>query len=894
MNTKRNLIIAMVCLVGAAATAAPNYVWWEGENPAESNLVEPVNMRSPGNRSAEQQAKLSEGRWLTVGKTEDGGPATLTYKVQVPEAATYDFYVRKFWKHGPFKWRFDEGEWKECGKNIVLLDNTFLQQHWGANWVALGKVPLDAGEHTLHIEMLENKGCFDAFLLIDGSFAPRGKLKPGEKTGDTIEGFFSWEPDLDPLDGSSPIDIGYLNEDVAGGSGYVRRDGEIFRLGNGEPVRFWMVQANLANFEKPDIDRWAKRLRKYGVNLVRTACGHFFRQHTAGNQEAFAEALDRMHYVVAALKREGIYIYFGHLYWHTSNALPAGIIEGFDRSRTAVALPFFAEEFQDFYRDYAKAVFTPKNPYTGVSLADETSVAFVEVNNESSLLFHTFSPGRFDKAELALVERDFGDWAAKKYGSINAAIEAWGPSGKHTPDHVEEGRLGLYAAGLLGGAEWAVNQRNAKRAGDQLEWMVEAMHDYYTRMRTMLKDEIGIGSMISGSNWKTADDRTMGGLERYSYTATDVVLRNSYFATRYPSKQARQKFYAVELGDTFASVSALKAPSMPGPLATPQIAGYPFMVTENNWTRPNAYRAEWPVLIAGYASLQGVDGWNFFSLDTSEWQTNMAVWDLNNPTILGQFPACALMYRRGDVTQPETPAVHEKIAFGDAFDLAGTRIYAISGEDALWADAIGDLEGSGSEAADAIDPRAYFVGPVRHEFQEGSSSVEAVDLGKYIDNAGSTITSMTGELTWNYAQGVMTINTPRAQGATGFLKGAGRIELGDVTIESQNEYGSILMVALDGKPLAESGKILVQAATEDKPYGFTVQPRGDYNRITDLGGYPLNVRKIQATVSVNSKAREAVVLDGVGYETDRRAKTSGGGKGTQVVLPEDAIYTLLR
>jgi hypothetical protein len=36
------------------------------------------------------------------------------------------------------------------------------------------------------------------------------------------------------------------------------------------------------------------------------------------------------------------------------------------------------------------------------------------------------------------------------------------------------------------------------------------------------------------------------------------------------------------------------------------------MVTENSWTRPNRYRAEWPVLIASYASLQGIDGWNFF------------------------------------------------------------------------------------------------------------------------------------------------------------------------------------------------------------------------------------------------------------------------------------------
>jgi hypothetical protein len=39
---------------------------------------------------------------------------------------------------------------------------------------------------------------------------------------------------------------------------------------------------------------------------------------------------------------------------------------------------------------------------------------------------------------------------------------------------------------------------------------------------------------------------------------------------------------------------------------------------------------------------------------------------VNNPTILGQFPATALMFRRGDVTQPDKPAVRETISLADA------------------------------------------------------------------------------------------------------------------------------------------------------------------------------------------------------------------------------------
>jgi hypothetical protein len=39
----------------------------------------------------------------------------------------YAFWVRKFWKHGPFRWRFDSmpaGEWRELGPNPALADDT--------------------------------------------------------------------------------------------------------------------------------------------------------------------------------------------------------------------------------------------------------------------------------------------------------------------------------------------------------------------------------------------------------------------------------------------------------------------------------------------------------------------------------------------------------------------------------------------------------------------------------------------------------------------------------------------------------------------------------------------------------------------------------------------------
>ncbi len=897
---KSNILIctlsALLLSLSGSLMGADNFVWWEGEDFKGTNVADPVNMKLPGNAKKDQQAKLSGGRWMTPQGPEADGPYWITYQVDVPKDAKFQFWVRKFWKHGPFKWKFGNDDWREVTKNVSLADSTFLQKHWGANWVYIGEVELKKGTQDLRIEMTDKKGggCFDCFILIDGSFTPRGKLKPGESSGLVEDGHFAWEPVTDPLN-ESPIDLRYLNEKVAGGDGFVKRKGDGFVLGNGEPVRFWMVQANLFNMDNKAVDRWARRLAKYGVNLVRMQMGHFFKNKVNGDTESFKKSLDRVHYVISALKKEGIYAYFGHIYWHTANPINDSVFPGFGKGKgkNAISLLFFSEKFQDWYKGLVKDIMKPKNPYTGKSLADEPAVAFFEIQNESSLLFYTFKPSRFPATELELIEKDFGNWLSKRYGSLDKAFAAWGrDKGKHTPDNKAAGRVGLYEAGFLGGADWAVNQRNPKRAGDQIEWMVESMKSFNDEMKKDFAKEIGMGQLITASNWKSTDPRVLGGLERYSYTGSDVVLRNSYYGCDYP-KGGAQRFYAIELNDTCTYGSCLVPPRMAGPLATPHIEDFPYMVTENNWTRPNRFRAEWPFMIATYARMSGVDGWCFFALGSADWQHLMAVWDINNPTILGQFPAAALMFRRGDVSEPDEPAVYEKISMEDAYDLKGTSIFPVKGKDDLWVSKIGDKE-SQQATGYKVDPRAFFVGPVIQKYGDEKSEVKTVELRDYIDTNRKVINTVTGELSWNYGKGFATVNTPMAQGITGYLSKAGKITLGDVVIESQNEYGTILVVSLDGKPIKQSKKVLVQTATEDMPYGFRTKPQGQYKRITNLGSYPLNVKLIKATVSVKSKGKNVVVLDGNGYETDRKLKTSKGGDGLSITLPEDAIYTIIQ
>ncbi len=869
--------------VPIAVAAGQTFVWWEGEDFADTNVPNPRHVEPPNITDAER-AILSGGAWFSPRGPEGDGPWWATYTVEVPESRTYDFYVRKFWRHGPFRWRFGDRDWQVCGRGAALLDETFMRLHWGANWVYLGRVELEAGPHTLTVEMLEpdgGMGCLDAFVLIDGPFLPRGHLRPDQTTGLSEEGWFAWEPPADPLSDESPIDLRYLNEAQAGQSGFVRRQGSGFVLGDGTPVRFMRV--NVANdLPQELLAANARRLAKYGVNLSRTVFGgEWGMRLMTDDPEQFARVRDRLHAAIAASRDAGIYSWV-RLYWGTGD--------------TRV---YFDPAWREQYLAFVDAFLNAPNPYTGLPIGQDPAVAFVTIQNENNLLFHTFEPRRWDETARAMVEARFGEWLLERYGSFDAVWQAWGPDRypdtlgayqEFGPDDWEAGRVRLYGVNFLTGATWAPSQRNHQRASDQLRFMVESQKAAHAEIVQAFREELGIRNLIVCGNWHTADTRILGPFEDYSYLPGDTIARNSYFDVAYDPRPER--FFAVDIGDTYASRSSLLPPEAPLSFMVAHMGDMPYMTDENSWNRPNRFRAEAPFLVAAYGSLLDIDAWGFENRRPF-WNTSMLVWEVNSPSKLGQFPAAVLAYRRGDVAQADT-AVTEVLSLEDLYAFKGCQLYGQRGHDGLWAHEGDAADGQSSPGA---DPLAFFVGPVRRVLtEEGSSRLEGVDLARYIDRQAQRVTSLTGEVAWDYGHGVVTIDSPRAQGAGGFLAEMGRIELADIAIESDNEYGTILAVSLDGEPLARSRRILIQAGTEDKTHGFRTEPQGTgFERIVALGGHPLIVREVDAIVELKADSPiTATVLDHNGYRTSRRADaTEADGGILRITLPSDSLYVLL-
>ncbi|MHC4506258.1 MAG: hypothetical protein ACYTFI_23430, partial [Planctomycetota bacterium] len=853
-----------------AAPARAQSVWWEGESPSRTNFPKKTWFGAHTFQSKRNDV-LSGGDWLTnVGKRA-GPEAFATYEVHAPVSGEYALWTRKFWKHGPFRWRFDREEWRTCGRDCALADSVEIRKHLCVNWVHLGKVKLAKGPHTFELRLLAGPGeqltaCFDCFLLTRRPFTPRGKIKPGESSGRAESGCFAFEPDHDAFKGDALLDLRRLNEKVAGESGFVRGKGLDFVLGSGRPVRFWAVNLS-PEMDHDSMEYIARSLAKRGVNMVRFH-GPVFDKRARDPMTINVKRIDQLHRFVAALKGQGIYTKLSFYFPLWFDVKPGYGIPGYEgkQNKKPFALLYFDKRMQEIYRTWARALLLTKNPYTGVALAKDPAVAIVEIVNEDSYFFWTFTAKNVPRVQMQKLEREFGKWLLRKHGSVARALTSWGGA-PHKNDDPRAGLAAIYDIWHLtekGHGEGA----KRRRMRDQLEFLTWHQRSFYERMKDFFRREIGSKSMISCSNWHTADARILDALERYTYTAGDVIDRHGYIGARHKGPRSSYAIDVVQFN---------------------QVDGYPHVISEIGWTNPNRFKAEGPFLCAAYGALQGVDGLFLFAMKRS-WEHSMRKFVVEVPTILGQFPAAALMYRRGDVKEAPS-VVHEVLDLRALYDFKGSAAVTAQNLDELRKADVPRGGVARGRGVPSIDPLSFFAGRVVRSFGADRSKGIVRDLTRHIDRGKKVVRSVTGELAWDYGRGVVTVDAARCRGAVGFLGKAGRVELGEVAIECANEYASVLVVSLDGKPLSSSRKILVQAVTEDKPYGFSVEG----GKVAELGGYPMNVRRISATVTLHraGRLREAVVLDANGYARGKAKATRAGGH-LRIELPSDALYTVVR
>lgn len=834
------------------------WVWWEGEETVATNFPPPQqNFFAPAN--PDEASVLSNGQWLGITGDYGGETKFAEYIVKVPRTSDYHFYIRKFWKHGPFRWRFDDGEWHYIGRDISLLDEEQLRLFVVANWIYAGRVHLTAGEHRFRLELTAKEGaaCFDCFLLISRFWMPMGKLKPNQAPPPMEEPqWFAFTPSLDDFK-SSPIDLRPLNEKFAGEKGFIRvKNGSFIHSKTGEVIRFWGVNAgpDIVRLPQPHVDYLARFLAKYGVNLVRVH-GPIWKEDNF--REVDKDYLDKLCYFIYSMKREGIYTEIS-LYFPLWLRLSEG--DGFlgYKGQNPFALLFFNPEFQEIYRGWLRELLTTINPYTKVTLKDEPALALFELINEDSLLFWTFNYDSIPTPQMAILEHEFYQWVEEKYGSLDKAMDAWGGR-RHERDNPAEKRLGFLHL-------WNIFNERDQRSQDTATFLALRQRRFFEETVRFLKEEIGYKGLVICSNWITADEVRLGPLDKWSNTVGEVMDRHGYFGGPHEGEGAG---WSIRVGHRYDDQCALLIPKDKNfslPLMDITYDGKPSIISEVNWTPPNRFRADFPLLFSFYTSLQGGDGVLFFALSGPFWARSLTKFALQTPTVFGQFPAAALVYRKGLLkTAPTVVEINLKLS--DLFALKGAPVRSPINLDELRKKDIPQDRLVAFEKIDAIDPLAFLVGRVTMNFTQNKSSISMANLANFIDRNAGTVKSATEELLWDCQRGLVIVNSPKVQGVFGFLSKAGKVKLEDVTIESPMEYGAILLLSLDDRPISTSRKLLLQVMSEEQNRGWSAPGEG-VREIKSIGTPPIMVKRFSGSIQLHrpdASRLSVTLLDENGY-----------------------------
>lgn len=725
----------------------------------------------------------------------------------------------------------------------------------------------------------------------------------------------------DEFSAEALFDLRALNEPTAGQRGFVTVDpaGD-FLFGDGTPARFWAVNFEpRGTFTDAEFAYAARFLAKRGVNMVRwhgslnpkVPGSNAFHQPPVGPDEPLAAAMppleeldgsqrEQSWRIVAAMRREGIYVTLSP-YWPVTfkHAHRFGLPAGVGHDRDAQGLLFFEPRLQAAYKQWLRYWLLTPNPYTGIPLARDPAVAVIQFQNEDSLLFGSADLMSPDAKRL-LTQR-YSAWLARRHGSLAAAQAAWGPGAADTRDDWAQG---LPALLTLDHYRAAPEPARAQRLADQLEFYARTMQETNTEIARYLREDLGVRAVLNANNWRTVNGPRLNDAERWSYLPAEALAVNRYYNSPHLGADTG---WTVQTGHRYANVSALQRPQAL-PMTLRQVEGRPMLISESTWVLPNLYRAEAPLAVAAYLSLTGIDAYYWFAFHGMDWsQPTLAdgryrgafKWTSQTPDVFGQFPATALLFRRGDVKRG-APALRETRLLPDVWAGQPPALVENPGFDP-------NRDNAEHAAAAKAPALTYLVGPVQVAYTDDPAAAGAVvaDSKSWIDSSAGLVRANTGEIELDHQRGLLRLDTPRAQGAAGFFPpGSPPTRTADAWFEIATPYAQVLAVSLDDRPLATSGRVLLQIGTTTRPTGWQTRPLPLKDRrsgqetsgeeIVSLGGAPWRIENATGTFRLrNSALTQATVCDANGMPL-REIAVTRDADGIKLTLPPDALYVVLR
>jgi Carbohydrate binding domain (family 11) len=622
----------------------------------------------------------------------------------------------------------------------------------------------------------------------------------------------------------SALDVSRLLDAPAGKHGPVQRRGDGFVLGNGKPVRFWGVNLVAgANFPThAEAEQIAELLAQLGVNMTRHhhMDAPWARPNLFGNAEGTLKldpaALERFDYLVAALQKRGIYQFFDMLVHRKLGATDRALAPS-DLTAGLKIEGQFAPQLIQLQEQFVEQLMGHENPYTRRRYARDPAVALVEVINEDSL-FWVQSEGEFAISTpeyRALLAKQFSEWLGERVPGGRPALAArWAPDGgggRGLEAAEDPARGNVDAVVQFGGDD--PKRLSRARAADTLRFYYDTVLTYYRRIQGKL-GQLGYRGLVTGSNhWVETP------IDLYVNAQLDFIDRHAYWA--HPNGGWG---YTTDISWEPGSLLKDAGLGIVGSLAARRVRGLPYTASEWQTSAPNDYRQEGLLVMGAYSALGNMNPIQFaFSHEVARrpeaierLSSNFDV--LEQPTMLGAWPAVSLLFHRGDVTESKQEAV---LAIGDA---------------------------------QVFDP-LFRAGPPKELARLGKTGV-GFGQGQTEQQLRQLVTTSIkdgvarandGELVHDAVRGTLLVDTARTQAFAGF-KTERKVTLGNVELELESPFSVVILSSLDDRPIKSSKRLLVSALGNAVNTGMTLAP--GRNRLVDAGSSPVLVEPIVGSLSL--------------------------------------------
>ncbi|HVZ81364.1 MAG TPA: hypothetical protein VHE12_11310 [bacterium] len=666
------------------------------------------------------------------------------------------------------------------------------------------------------------KGWFDdlALKLLDADGKAITTLLVTEQRSDTSD-WYAYTPPKDPAD--APLDLSFLNDRPAGKHGFVTvKDGH-FTFADGTRVRFWgsdLVGPN--NFPThAQADALAVRLSKLGVNLMRfhmpeaswSPDNNFFDPKADNTLTLKPEQVEKFDYLLAALKKNGIYFYPD---WLVDRKFKEGdgVMAWQDLGAGAKGVIHFDPKVIELTKKYAQELIGHVNPYTGLALKDDPAYVGNEIANESSI-FSGFGAQDFPEPYWDELQKMYS--AAGGPGAITRFKFDW-----------ETQKL--------------VPVKDPENADATLKFLLAQV----TRAdRDMKEFQAGLSphALLTGSNMglpvlgSIRSDATLDFMDTHAYWDHPQIWNIA---------GGWQNVAHAPMNNTSQLLSPFQGSLVFG-LSNDAVEDKPLIVTEWNDCFPNEYRLEGPMLMAAYGSLQDWDGMLQFDHGIDVPGTvRMTNFDINN-RVDDQplFQAGALIFRLGYLKASPV-----------------TVVEPLSDKDVL---------SNGMKSDWLFDhPWLPYVARVVKKFTgkgEGKPA-DIASIEKLYDASGKRVDSVTGEESLDFDKGILKIDSPKAQGLVGNIGVEQVLGTSGFTMKlaKRNPFAAVVALSLDRQPLDRSKTFIVIAQARAENSGQVYNPTR--TALKEAGGPPILQQGVEGALSirVGASARFAVYpLDESGH-----------------------------